>query len=153
MGRAALTAFRQFSGEAKAALHIADAEARSLGYPHVGPGQLLLGLIGEPDGAASDALAATGVTLGDARNRLLAIAPTDAGPISGRVPFTPRCRGLLEAALRDATQRGADTIGTANLLRALLDDGEHEAITLLDDIAGVDAVRAALAAITAAPGT
>jgi ATP-dependent Clp protease ATP-binding subunit ClpA len=143
--------FRQFSSEARAAMHIADAEARSLGYPEVGPGQLLLGLIGEPDGAASDALAATGVTLGDARHRLLAIAPTDAGPISGRVPFTPRCQGLLEAALKDAAGRGAETIGTASLLRALLDDGESEAITILDEIAGVDAVRAELAAITAPP--
>src|SRR6476469_4375657 len=109
-------------------MHIADAEARSLGYPAVGPGQLLLGLIGEPDGAASDALAATGVTLGDARHRLLAIAPTDAGPISARVPFTPGWQGLLEAALKDAAGRGAETSGTASLLRALLDDGESEAI-------------------------
>ena len=59
---------------------------------------------------------------------------------------------LLEAALRDAAGRGAETIGTASLLRALLDDGESEAITILDGIAGVDAVRAELAAITGPPG-
>jgi ATP-dependent Clp protease ATP-binding subunit ClpC len=138
---------RQFSPQARAALHIADAEARSLGYPYVGHGQLLLGLIGEPDGAASDALAGAGVTLGDARNRLLAlIAPDDTGPIAGRVPFTPGCREVLEAALQDATGRGAEAIGTGNLLRALLAGDDNAAVTILEDIAGVDAVRAELVA-------
>jgi ATP-dependent Clp protease ATP-binding subunit ClpA len=143
-----MTTFRHFSAQARAALHIADAEARSLGYAQVGPGQLLLGLIGEPDGAASEALATAGVTLGDARNRLIAItAPSDAGPITGRVPFTPACQRILESAMRDTASRGADTIGTGSLLRALLDDGESDAVTILDGITGVAAVRTELAAI------
>ena len=51
--------------------------------------------------------------------------------------------------LRQFTPEARAALGTTSLLRDLLADGNNAAVTILEDIASVDAVRAELAAVTA----
>ena len=45
-------------------------------------------------------------------------------PVSGKIPFTPRAKKVLELALREALLFGHNYIGTEHLLLGLLDDEE-----------------------------
>jgi ATP-dependent Clp protease ATP-binding subunit ClpA len=45
-------------------------------------------------------------------------------PVSGKIPFTPRAKKVLELALREALLFGHNYIGTEHLLLGVLDDEE-----------------------------
>ena len=139
----------ELTAEARAAVRLAEDEARRLGHTFVSDGHLLLGLLRERSGVAAEALAAAGVTLDEARRRLADVIPRDRARLTGRLPRTPRVTRLL-AALASASAEGASRSGTGEILAALLADAESVAVFVVVPIAGsVDAVLRELAAIGA----
>ena len=137
------------TAEARAAVRLADDEARDLGHAHVSAGHLLLGLLREGSGVAAEALAAAGVTLGEARNRIAAVIPRDGDGLTGRIPRTPRVALLLNA-LSSAFAGGTSRSGTGDILAALLADAESVAVFIVAPIAGsADAILREVAAIGA----
>jgi ATP-dependent Clp protease ATP-binding subunit ClpA len=53
------------------------------------------------------------------------------GPITGRIPFTPRAKKALELSLREAVALGHTSIGTEHLLLGLVREGEGLAAQIL----------------------
>jgi ATP-dependent Clp protease ATP-binding subunit ClpC len=112
--------FERFTEEAREVVVLAQAEARLLGHGQIGTEHLLLGLIGEAAAPAGRAFARLGVTLDAAREQVAADVPPDDAAPQRQLPFTPRTKGTLEAALRQALGLGDDYIGTEHMLLALL---------------------------------
>ena len=94
------------SEHARDVIDWARREARALGHDHIGSEHILLGLVREPQGLAGRALEALGVTLEQARARVLERVPGGRPALTGQRPLTPRTRRILERALREALARG-----------------------------------------------
>jgi len=57
--------------------------------------------------------------------------------LNGHIPFTPRCKRVLEYSLREALNLGNNYIGTEHLLLGIIRDGEGVAAQVLVKL-GVD---------------
>jgi Clp amino terminal domain, pathogenicity island component len=132
--------FTRFSPGARAAVALAQGAARRLRHHHIGTEHLLLGLLGEGNGLAAQALAEVGVTEAAAESAVVEEIGygEDDGP--GHIPFTPRSKKVLELSLREALRLGDSQIGTEHVLLGLLREGEGMAITVLERL-GVDGDR------------
>jgi ATP-dependent Clp protease ATP-binding subunit ClpC len=123
--------FERFTEEGRQVIVLAQEEARGLGHAHIGTEHLLLGLIGEGVGPASRAFAGLAVTVEAARAQVAAdVPPGDERP-SGQLPFTPRAKGTLDGARRQALGLGHDYIGTEHLLLALLIERDARTASIL----------------------
>jgi hypothetical protein len=123
------------TGEARAAVRFARAEAGALGHASVGSEHLLLGLLRCEHSAAYNALEAAGVSVEAAR---VAAQPTlvDAQPedIPQETPagaFRAHAKAALEQALAETVQRGEGFIGPEHLLLAILSSEEGGAVRTL----------------------
>jgi hypothetical protein len=128
--------FSRFTERARRTVKAAQEEARELGHDHIFPEHLALGLLHEPEALAARAISALGVTPETARRALVAalgslVMPE---PVSGKIPFTPRAKKVLELALREALLFGHNYIGTEHLLLGLLDDEESLGDSTLADL-------------------
>ncbi|MGE5658592.1 MAG: ATP-dependent Clp protease ATP-binding subunit [Actinomycetota bacterium] len=129
--------FERFTPQAVKAIMLAQEEARRLGHNFVGTEQILLGLIGEGTGIAAKVLAAMGVSLKQVRREVEKIIGRGSGFVPPEIPFTPRVKRILEAALNEARQLGHDYIGTEHILLGLIRDNEGVAAKVLQDL-GID---------------
>ena len=118
--------FSRFTPRAKGVVVAAQEEARELRHDHISPEHLALGLLHQPEGLAARAISGLGVTPEAAREALVAaLSPaTVEEPVSGKIPFTPPTKKVLELTLREALLFGHNYIGTEHLLLGLLDDEE-----------------------------
>ncbi|HZN15540.1 MAG TPA: Clp protease N-terminal domain-containing protein [Acidimicrobiales bacterium] len=117
----------------------AQDEAQLLQHDFIGTEHLLLGVIAVDDRIVTQALAGTGVTLDEARERVAALI----GPMSDEMdagnsrPFTPRAKKVLELSLRETLALGHSSIEVAHVLLAILREGEGVGAQVLQDF-GVD---------------
>lgn len=144
--------FERFSDRARRVIVLSQEEARTLGHDHIGTEHLLLGLLEEAGGIASQALVGLGVTAEATRQLLVAevgAKPSRAQQSSGHIPFSPRAKKSLELALRQSLRLGSNYIGTEHLLLGLLNEGGGRAITLLGrQELDIGALRGAVLALT-----
>ncbi len=134
----------RFNEPARAAIARAQEEARAMGHPLVGTEHLLLGLVADGNGPAGQTFAKLGVTLAGARAQVAAEVPPGGGG-AGELPFSPRARGTLDGAPRQALGLKDAFVGTEHLLLALLierDSRTANVLTLLG--APPDLVRTTL---------
>jgi ATP-dependent Clp protease ATP-binding subunit ClpA len=118
--------FERFSPSGRQVVVLAQDEARRFNHNYIGTEHLLLGLLAEPDGVARRVLLAAGVTLDDARARVLAAVGMGKRAHDGHIPFTPRAKKVLELGLREALSLHHDYIGTEHLLLGLI--REHDGL-------------------------
>ena len=123
--------FGRFTEKARAAVVLAQEEARALAHNYVGTEHVLLGLLGVEDGVAARALARLGVEQQGFRARVEEIVGRGTGTPSGQIPFTPRAKKVIELALREALELRHDYIGTEHLLLAVVKEGEGVAARVL----------------------
>jgi len=126
--------FDRFTDPARKTITLAKGEAREMGHPYVGTEHLLLGLIAEGGGPAARAFAALGVTLDGAREKVAAEVPPGAEPTQTEVPFSPRAKGTLDGAPRQARGLSDDFIGTEHLLLALLIERDSRTASVLSSL-------------------
>jgi ATP-dependent Clp protease ATP-binding subunit ClpC len=98
---------------------LAQDEARSLGHAFIAPEHIFLGLIREPEGAASHVLEALGVGYEAARSDAIARHGQGDEFPAGQIPFTPAAKKSLELSLREALSLGHNYVGTEHLLLGL----------------------------------
>ena len=125
--------FERFTDRARRVLVLAQAEATELRHNFIGTEHVLLGLIKEGSGVAAKVLGQLGVHMEETRETVLkTIGPgspdTD---LSGKPPFTPRSKKVLELSLREAIALGHNYIGTEHLLLGLITEGEGVAAQIL----------------------
>ena len=116
--------FERFTNRARRAVVLAQEEARRLHHNYIGTEHVLLGLLGEPGGIASQALERFGMSLEGTREEVKAIVGTGTATVSGHIPFTPRAKKTLELALREALQLHHNYIGTEHILLGVIREGD-----------------------------
>jgi hypothetical protein len=145
--------FGRFTPRAKNVVMAAHDAARAAGNAEIGPLHLVLGLLTEVHGIAAQVIVEQGVTLDDARQRVIALLPprVEAGP--ELVPYDVEGRKALELTFREALRLGHNYIGTEHILLALLEleDGDGPLTALgLDKSTTESRIAAALDSLTAA---
>nr|YP_009122086.1 ATP-dependent Clp protease [Choreocolax polysiphoniae]AJH65844.1 ATP-dependent Clp protease [Choreocolax polysiphoniae] len=125
--------FERFTEKAIKVIMLAQEEARRLGHNFVGTEQILLGLIGEGTGIASQILKSMNITLKDARIEVERRIGHGSGFVAIEIPFTPRAKHVLELSLEEARQLGHNYISTEHLLMGLIREGEGVAVKVLQD--------------------
>jgi ClpA/ClpB-like protein len=135
--------FSRFTLRAKGSIKAAAEEARERRHDHVYPEHIALGLLHEPEGLAALAIEALGVPLDSARDALAATlaATVTEEPVTGKIPFTPRSKKIMELAVREALKMGHNYIGTEHLLLGVLEDEERAGVATLTGL-GVTPSRA-----------
>jgi ATP-dependent Clp protease ATP-binding subunit ClpA len=142
--------FGGFTTEACDAVSLAQEEAAQLARGYVGVEHILLGLLKGEDGVAGQVLMSLGITLGNARERLLKLVPAGAeqdppdahgrGPFVqlGRrvldVPFTPRANQVLQMAVHEALTLGSSSIETEHILLGITRESESVAMRILIEL-------------------
>ncbi|GIH99853.1 hypothetical protein Pta02_18620 [Planobispora takensis] len=140
--------FERFTDRARRVVVLAQEEARRLSHNYIGTEHLLLGLVGEEDGAAARALQSFDVSREQVRSDIEEIIGQGSGAVSGHIPFTPRAKKVLELSLREALNMHHSYIGTEHILLGLIREGEGVAAQVLTK-QGVrlEAVRSAVIAL------
>jgi ATP-dependent Clp protease ATP-binding subunit ClpC len=132
--------FERFTDRARRVLVLAQEEARDLASAFIGTEHLLLGLIREREGVASEVLDTLGVTYELVREKVEGTIDTVMEPSSASPPFTPRVKKVLEFSLRESLHLGHNYVGTEHLLLGLVREGNGVAARILDDL-GADMAR------------
>ncbi len=121
----------KFSQSAQNALQSALEAARELGHTYIGSEHLLLGLLAEPDSAASRLLASRGVAREGVRARVIELSGKGEKSFVTAKDLTPRAKSLIENAFASAREQNRAIIGTEHLLLALVGDGDSVAAKIL----------------------
>jgi len=120
----------RFDEAAQRVVAFAQEEARAMGHWYVGTEHLLLGLVAD-DGPAGRAFQELGVTLEGARAQVASEVPPSNNAAPGEIPLSPRARGTLEGAPRQAMGLKSDVVGTEHLLLALLIERDSRTASVL----------------------
>ncbi len=119
VGEEMLPVLRRFTPDARQALERADLEAQRLQRAYVGEEHVLLGILAAGEGRGARALAAAGITLDGARERIGALAGRGEGrPTSGGfgAVLVPSGLDVVEMALVEAVLAGREDIDSGDLL-------------------------------------
>ncbi len=142
--------FERFTNRARHSIVLAQDEARQMQHNYIGTEHILLGLLGEPEGIAGQALEPFGLTLTVARERVLATVGRGKKRIEGHIPFTPRAKKILELALREALALHHNYIGTEHILLGLIREGDGVGAQIVRDQVG-DPLRVRMAVLDLVP--
>jgi ATP-dependent Clp protease ATP-binding subunit ClpC len=127
--------FERFTERARQAIVLAQDEARRLKHNYIGTEHILLGLLREDEGLAARVLAELGVGIEDVRAHVIAeVGEGHEHVASGRIPFTPRAKKVLELALRESLRLGHNYIGTEHMLLAVGRENSGVAMRILWDL-------------------
>ncbi len=133
----------RLSPAAERALNAALTEASTLGHTYVGSEHLLLGLLCERDSAAAQILDTHGVTLAGIRAAVIELSGEGITSHLSSSDMTPRTRRILRDSaqpipgasphppLSDPQSLPSGTVGTEQLLYALLSAGDSVAVRIL----------------------
>lgn len=118
--------FERFTDRARRVVVLATDEARSLGDNSIRSTHILLGLLTEDGGTASQVLHELRVHDDDIREYLMDKHGSNP-PTSGHIPYTAHTKKILELSLREALQLGHNYIGTEHILLGLVRARDDEA--------------------------
>jgi ATP-dependent Clp protease ATP-binding subunit ClpC len=126
--------FERFTDRARQVVVLARQEATRLDHDSIGPGHVLLGLVREGHGVAVKALVALGIDLEALRERVEEAIGRGERPSSGRIPFDPQAKHILELSLREALQLGHNYIGTEHILLGLIREDDDVTAPILAEM-------------------
>jgi Clp amino terminal domain, pathogenicity island component len=127
-----LRTFARYTDRARKAIVQAQEEARGSGQDHIAPEHLVLGLLHEPDTAATRAVVALDVSPDAIREALVSQFAPPGETASGHIPFAPQSKKVLELTAREALRLRHDHIGTEHLLLGVLSLGEGTTVSTLE---------------------
>ncbi|MFD3911886.1 Clp protease N-terminal domain-containing protein [Streptomyces sp. NPDC088147] len=143
--------FGRFTPRARSVVVASQNKARDGGHTQIGTGHLVLGLLDDPAGLASQVLVAQGVQLATVAEAVTEALPEPSGePVPDLIPFDARAKKALELTFREALRLGHNYIGTEHLLLALLEQEDGEGVLSglgIDKTRTEEHVSAALKAI------
>src|SRR5215471_407169 len=123
--------FDRFTKRARHVLTLAQDEARRFQHTYIGTEHLLLGLIREEEGVASQVLSNLGIEVDQVRQAIEAIIGRGERVVVGEVGLTPRAKKVMELAVDEARRLTHRFIGTEHLLLGLLREGDGIAAGVL----------------------
>jgi len=125
--------FERYTDRARRVIVLAQQAARDLNHNWIGTEHLAIGLIGEGEGVAGQALIALGVTEAAVREAVVARIGIGQQKPCGHIPFTPRLKKACELALRESLPLGCNYIGTEHLLLGMLREGDGIGVRALEE--------------------
>ena len=126
--------------QARRVVVLAEEEARLRNDNYIGSEHILLGLIREADGVAAKALESLGISRDAVRRQVEEIIGPGRYAPSGRIPFTPRAKKVLELSLPEAVRLGHSYVGTEHILLGLIREDDCLAALVLVQL-GADLSR------------
>ena len=121
----------RFTQMAANAMQYAADVASELSHNYIGTEHLLIGLLREEDGLASQVLAENDVTEEKVMRLVEQLITGGNVEVADVIDYTPRSRRILELAGREALRFNAQAIGTEHLLIAMLRESDCVAVRLL----------------------
>ena len=115
----------KFSETAKNSIENAEKIAVSLGHNYVGSEHILFGLSKEVDGLAYKILKKQNITSEDILNRIIEILGQNKVSINRTQGFTPKTKILIEDAYEETERLYLKSIGTEQLLLAIINNKEN----------------------------
>jgi Clp amino terminal domain, pathogenicity island component len=145
--------FERFTEGARQVVVLAQNDARVLRHNYVGTEHFLLGLLGEQERLAARVLGSLGITLEEARARVIRIVGEGDEAVTEQIPFTKHAINVLNLAQREALSLDNNFIGTEHLLLALVSEREGRAVEILGDFdAGAEKIREEIIRVIGGPG-
>src|SRR4028119_601840 len=124
--------WQRFTERARRVILLGQEEAGKMGSGHVGTEHLLLGLVSESEGVASQVLQKMGVGLQKVRQEIALEVEASGETSTGTEPkLTPKAKRVLELAADEARRMRHNYIGTEHLLLALLREKDGLAAKVL----------------------
>jgi len=124
--------FDRFTDRAKKVMHIGRQEALRLNHEYIGTEHILLGLVQEGSGVASNVLKNMDIELNKIRMEVERVVQANTSKVMmGQLPFTPRAKKVLELSGEEASNLGHNYIGTEHLLLGLIKENEGIAAQVL----------------------
>lgn len=112
--------WQKFAERARRVILLGQEEAGKMGSGHVGTEHLLLGLVSESKGVASQILQKMGVSLSKVREQINGEAAAETNFRGDSPKLTLKAKRVLEYAADEARRMHHNYIGTEHLLLALL---------------------------------
>lgn len=131
---------KYFTNAARRVLKLAQQEAKRRQHARIGTEHLLLGLLREEAGTASQVLHELGLQSGDVEHWVerLSTMGQRASILKQDLDLTPRTQRVLELAKEEAQHRGAARIDTHHILLGLVRQGDGTAIDILKQLGVTD---------------
>lgn len=126
--------FKRYTEKAKRAIMIAQEEAINLNHDYIGTEHILIGLIKEEEGVASQVLRQLGVNIDKVVEEVERLVGKGEYQQVGEIAFTPRAKKILELASQEASQLKNNYIGTEHILLGLIKEGSGVAVRILADL-------------------
>ena len=126
--------FKRYTEKAKKAIMIAQEEAINLNHDYIGTEHILIGLLKEEEGVASQVLKQLGVNVDKVVEEVERLVGKGEYQQVGEVTFTPRAKKVLELASQEASQLKNNYIGTEHILLGLIKEGSGVAVRILTDL-------------------
>jgi len=135
--------YERFTDRARKVLQLANQEAQRLNHEYIGTEHILLGLVKEGSGVASNVLKNLDVDLTKIRREVEKLVNQGTDMIAmGKLPQTPRAKKAIEYAMDEARNLGHTYVGTEHLLLGLLREEEGVAAQVLMNLGlRLDSVR------------
>ncbi len=124
----------RFTQMAADAMQYAADVASELSHNYIGTEHLLIGLLREEEGLASQVLIQNGVTEEKVMRLVEQLITGGNVEVADVMDYTPRSRRILELAGREALRFRAQAIGTEHLLIAILRESDCVAVRLLNTL-------------------
>jgi ATP-dependent Clp protease ATP-binding subunit ClpC len=127
---------KYFTNAARRVLKLAQQEAKRMHHARIGTEHLLLGLLHEEAGTASQVLHQLGLQSGDVEHwvKRLSSMRQRASMLKQDLDLTPRTQRVLELAKEEAQHRGAPRIDTHDILLGLVREGDSTATEVLKQL-------------------
>jgi len=113
---------------------IAQEEAINLNHDYIGTEHILIGLIKEEEGVASQVLRQLGVNIDKVVEEVERLVGKGEYQQVGEIAFTPRAKKVLELASQEASQLKNNYIDTEHILLGLIKEGSGVAVRILTDL-------------------
>lgn len=126
--------FKRYTEKAKKVVMIAQEEAMNLNHDYIGTEHILIGLIKEEEGVASQVLKQLGVNADKVIEEVEKLVGKGEYQQVDEIAFTPRSKKVLELASQEATQLKNNYIDTEHILLGLIKEGSGVAIRILSDL-------------------
>jgi len=126
--------FKRYTEKAKRAIMIAQEEAINFNHDYIGTEHILIGLVKEEEGVASQVLKELGVDVDKVVEEVERLVGRGEYQQVSEITFTPRAKKVLELASQEASQLKHNYIGTEHVLLGLIKEGSGVAIRILADL-------------------
>lgn len=125
-----------FTVAARAAIVKAPEEARRLSHNYVGTEHLLIALVDDDSAVAVGALKSVGIGAKEVRSAVANAVGIGVHPHCEHLPFTTAADNVLKQSWREASDLGADYVGTEHILLSLVTAPDSDGGRLLVSLCG-----------------